>query len=61
MLLPLLPQKTGDVRLQLQTMQQELEGARSDLASRVEKVEQQQQQMNTKKAALQEKVRKGLL
>ncbi|CDI74305.1 structural maintenance of chromosomes protein, putative [Eimeria praecox] len=48
--------KTGDLRLQQQTMQQELEGARSDLASRKEKVEQQQQQVDLKNAALQEKI-----
>ncbi|CDJ67705.1 structural maintenance of chromosomes protein, putative [Eimeria necatrix] len=48
--------KTSDVRLQLQTMQQELEGARSDLASRIEKVGQQQQQLDAKYAELKEKI-----
>lgn len=50
--------KTGDVRLELQTMQQELEGARADLAARMEKAEEQEQQLNARNAALAEKVAK---
>lgn len=47
--------KTGDVRLQLQTLQQELEGARADVATRKEKVQEQQQQLACKNAAVEEK------
>ncbi|KAL8442452.1 hypothetical protein Emed_007259 [Eimeria media] len=47
--------KTGDVRLQLQTMQQELEGARADLAARMKKTEELQQQLDQKNAAVKEK------
>lgn len=56
MLLLLRLQKTGDVRLQLQTLQQELEGARADVAARKEKVQEQQQRLVSKNAAVEEKV-----
>lgn len=55
-LLSLPLQKTGDVRLQLQAMQQELEGARADLAARREKLAEQQQQLDAKNAAVEGKV-----
>ncbi|KAL8450643.1 hypothetical protein Emag_003126 [Eimeria magna] len=47
--------KTGDVRIQLQTMQQELEGARADLAARMRKAQELQQQLDLKNAAVKEK------
>ncbi|KAL8437514.1 hypothetical protein ACSSS7_000858 [Eimeria intestinalis] len=47
--------KTGDVRLQLQTVQQELEGVRADLAARMKKAEELQQQLDLKNAAVKDK------